>query len=327
MNILIFIIFIQIILESLPVSSSGHLALVSNFYKSNLSDHIDYFLHGPTIIILMIVFYKEWSRPLGFLIKGFFKKNRILGQVFGKVVAERPVDDNRCEFRSNINQPIQISSSRVVPAAPKPMANAGQALYRGTYKKLLNIFFKIVPFIFVANFITTLIWFLVKTFLEKQIWFSSYITLLLGFCVTSIFLFLLRFKFLNKTEFTFIFKAVILGLVQGMALLPGISRFASVYATARLLNISNRRAFQITFLLQFPLIVAGFFLGFYKLAKVPEFFKMFTLPVNLSIFTATIISLGILFWCKKLAYTQKLWRFAFYMFIPILFSIYILFYR
>lgn len=197
--------------------------------------------------------------------------------------------------------------------------------YKDSYKKLLKLFFIIVTFVFVANFITILIWFLVKTFLEKQIWFSSNITLLIGFCITSIFLFSLRFKFLNKKEYTFIFKAVILGLVQGLALLPGISRFASVYATARLLKTSNRRAFQITFLLQFPLIVAGFFLGFYKLIKVPGFYKMFTLPVNFSIFTATIISLGILFWCKKIANAQKLWRFAFYMFIPILFSIYILF--
>ncbi len=303
MNIFILIIFLQIILESLPVSSSGHLVLLSKLVTLNFPEQIDYFLHGPTIIILMVVFYKQWFFPVSRLVKGFFNKVWILKQV------------------QNDKKDKKVFPRVILNLFQDPVIRFPS---NSSYKKLFKIFFKIIKLIFVANLITTTIWFLIKTFLEKQSWFTSDITLLFGFCVTAVFLFSLRRGLKREFYVNNISKFIILGFVQGLALLPGISRFASVYATARLLKIPTRRAFEITFLLQFPLIVAGFFLGFYKMSRVPGWYNIFSLPVVLSIVVATIVSVFVLFWCKRLARDKKLWRFSFYMFFPI--SILILFF-
>jgi undecaprenyl-diphosphatase len=53
--------FLQIILESLPISSSGHSALVEKIMGwQALSQECDYMLHGPTLILLGIYFRKSW---------------------------------------------------------------------------------------------------------------------------------------------------------------------------------------------------------------------------------------------------------------------------
>lgn len=288
---LILIIFLQVILESMPVSSSGHLALFNKFFDLKISEALDYFLYGPTIIILMLLFYKEWSRPLLNLI--------------------RPI--------LNILYGVENDSHRVMQLV---------ALYRGAYKRLVNIFIKIVLFLLIADLVTGLILFLFKAFVIKQIWFNSNISLLTGFFITFLLLILLGLKRkLNYLlDMSFLFKAIILGLVQGLAMLPGISRFASVYVASRYLNIPTRRAFELTFLLQFSIIVPGFILGTYKLIDTTDWYNIFTLPVFFSIIFATIISFFVLSWCRKLAYKNMLWLFSFYMLLPISLLIYYSFY-
>lgn len=265
MYFLLLIIFIQIIAESLPISSSGHVALLSKFVAIHNLESVDYFLHLSTIVILMIVFYKDWSFLLSHLIKGFFNKK------YSKY----------------------------------------------SFRLLIKVFFKIIVFIFVANLITSLMWLIVKNVFENQIWFNSSITLLIGFCITTFFLFLLKIKYSIFTKRSFLVKAFIVGFIQGFALIPGISRYASVYSTTRLLGIPKRRAFQVTFLLQFPLIVLGFGRGFYKLFKNNELSIILNYPVFLAIILATLISYFVFTWSKSLAMQNKLYRFAYYMFIPI----------
>ena len=56
-------------------------------------------------------------------------------------------------------------------------------------------------------------------------------------------------------------SAAIVGFVQGCALLSGISRFGTTFAALCWLGYSPRLAFSISFLVQWPLIVAGSLLG------------------------------------------------------------------
>lgn len=65
---LYFWIIVQIILESLPVSSSGHVSLMQSYahrlgYHWDWNSHswiIDFLLHGPMIVILFIFFFTTW---------------------------------------------------------------------------------------------------------------------------------------------------------------------------------------------------------------------------------------------------------------------------
>ncbi|MBU4269795.1 undecaprenyl-diphosphate phosphatase [Candidatus Dependentiae bacterium] len=287
---LIIIIFLQMILESLPVSSSGHLLLAEKFFQTTMPKYFDYFLHGPTILILLIIFYKEWF-PLA-----------------------------KCLATSTYNKKMFAKFD--------------------SHKKLLKIFLKIITLVAISNAITTLIWFIFKFYLEKKEWFGTDIHLLIGFCVTTLFLFLLSFKErqsshkshltnLNKAtvinsmtvDLNIFAKYLILGIIQGLALFPGISRFASVYAASRFLNFTPKRAFQITFLLELPLISAGFLLGVYHINKINDqlsFLLFFAIAIS------TIISAIIFYFVKRLALANKLHYFFYYMIIPITILVFII---
>ncbi|MCK4517445.1 undecaprenyl-diphosphate phosphatase, partial [Candidatus Babeliales bacterium] len=114
-------------------------------------------------------------------------------------------------------------------------------------------------------------------------------------------------------------KALILGCVQGIALLPGISRFATTYVAGRWLHLSPRRAFQISFLIQLPLISAAFVQGLYKIVGTPEGILLSSGRGLLTLVLATVIGFFALCFAQKLAYQEKFWWFGFYLLVPTLF--------
>ncbi len=62
---------VQGLTEFLPISSSGHLYLLSEFFFNwNISDSFDIALHFGTLLAVCIFFFKDWIN----LIKGGFKK-------------------------------------------------------------------------------------------------------------------------------------------------------------------------------------------------------------------------------------------------------------
>ena len=73
MDFLLLIIFVQILLESLPVSSSGHLLLVLNILLGAEGSHtiflscvtpFYYALHGTTALVVLVFFYHFWKDVL-----------------------------------------------------------------------------------------------------------------------------------------------------------------------------------------------------------------------------------------------------------------------
>ncbi|MFA5074905.1 MAG: undecaprenyl-diphosphate phosphatase [Candidatus Babeliales bacterium] len=279
MSLFLFIVFFQIVIESFPVSSSGHVLLIEKIftkfgYKTNLQlpDFFDHFLHGPTILIIGLIFYKNWTAPIFNLIHGVFNKN----------------------FRK-----------------------------KDSYKNFLNIFLKLFLYLFITSAITSCFWILDKFINLKN---NNFI-LLLGFCLTALLLISLFFKkniFIKKSSY--FKKYIFLGLIQGFALIvPGVSRFASTYVLAYWLGFTPRRAFQTSFLIEIPLIVPAFFLGFFKMTKFSGWQNLFDLKTCLTFIVATIISFFALLFMQKLAINKKLGFIAFYMLIPILILIFIMF--
>ena len=113
-------------------------------------------------------------------------------------------------------------------------------------------------------------------------------------------------------------KALLLGVVQGIALLPGISRFALTYVVGRFLKLSPRRSFETSFLIQFPLIIAGFCKGLFYLLLAPNCVSIFGIQVIWAFLGGTVVSFGFLHFVYYLALRGKLWLFSFYMLIPII---------
>jgi undecaprenyl-diphosphatase len=170
---------------------------------------------------------------------------------------------------------------------------------------------KIILLAMVADFFTAM----------GYVFFVSYpcacMPLGLGLFVTGCLLVSLRLVPTKKSTVFSWRQASLLGIVQGLALLPGISRFASTYVAGRWLLLRSDRAFEISFLLQWPLITLAFLNSVRMLAAQTNVCFLFDWHLFLIMGCAGIIA----FYCLRLVYglamRRQLWLFAFYMLVPL----------
>lgn len=155
-------------------------------------------------------------------------------------------------------------------------------------------------------------WYLFFAHVGTQ-WFS----LGVGFAITACMLYSLRWCAPGSDTRVSLRAALLLGFVQGIALLPGISRMGSTFAVARWLGLAPRTALEFSLLLQYPLILAGFLSGVWMLgfSGMQAFFTVKTLLVLLG---SSVVAYYGLRLTMRLAVTNTLWRFAYYMIIPLL---------
>lgn len=254
-------ISVQIIAESLPISSSGHLALLALLLNRSLCDvvvlssgqnswllqqlsvrTIDYFLHGPTCIIVALFFYNRWI------------------------------------------------------------------IFLTQWHRTIHIAMTLLWYVVIADSIT-LAWFL----LLRSI--SFYFPLGFGFFITACALASLQWCKEQQQSLTSS-KMIILGIVQSIALLPGISRFGSTYVAARWLGLAPRKALEISWLIQMPLMGASF------LYSLIVFWQLGIPDQVLNIGTALVMmgaSIGGWYALRIAAYASnhnRMWWFACYLIIP-----------
>lgn len=281
-------IFIQIVVESLPISSSGHVMLAQKIVNRYGYDQlpflweVDFLLHGPTIIIVMSYFFKAWWRMV-FQEKENEKKEIIVGscnQVRGNKWRERV---------------LELGAKRALLVRP-------------------------ILFIGIVDVITVLFWwvdFAYYSFVENYF-------LPIGFLITAFFLYATCYASEKKDASWLTRDAVVLGLVQGCCFLPGISRFASTYGAGRLLcSYNGPTSFALSFLIQLPLICAGFLKGLFALHKRPNIFmKVFAFQSLFVMLIASLVSYWLLCIIGRLIEENKLYYLAWYMILPILMSLF-----
>lgn len=269
-------IFVQIVVESLPISSSGHVILVSKILASIGYDplrgdylkDVDFLLHGPTIIILLFYFFKSWWRMI-------------------------------------------FNEASIVFTNP-----SSYFFKKSAWFSLISP----ILFVGVVDLITVGFWWLdIANYPLVQQCFLP-----IGFSITAFVLYATTYAKGTKNSDWYFSDAVILGFVQGLSLLPGISRFASTYGACRLLCGYNASiAFSISFLIQFPLICAGFFKGLLEIQKTPEIMiKLFAFQSLFVMLIASLVSYGLLCFVGKLIEKNKLYYFSRYMIIPICVSLF-----
>jgi undecaprenyl-diphosphatase len=263
------LIFVQIVLESLPVSSSGHVHLLEalfsylgyamNDYKArwiySIGDYwaVDTFmhmLHGPTAIIVALFFKNRWM----ILVRHPMHCRRILVKII---------------------------------------------LLTGCADLMTSIFF---------------------------IAFKRYqliaLPLSVGFLITAVLLFSLRWRPHLCLQASLNLKtALMLGIIQGIALLPGISRLAAVFVSASWLGFSSRKAFEITWLIQWPLIFVAAIHGFYCMICMGYGPLLSNPGLLMTVGLSSLISFFLLYVVAYLAYTNRWWWFSFYMIVPLILCI------
>jgi len=248
--------FVQVVLESLPVSSSGHLALlVQLLVKSGKSDFAgqlmvldglwNALLHLPTLVILALYFLPPYLPLL-----------------------LRPARSWRLVVRV-----------AVLTVLADLIAGILYIRYASTFKTIMPLWG--------------------------------------GFALTVAILLSLRWcpRVRPGTRLT-AWRAVALAFLHLPALMPGVSRLATVFTAARWLGFRGRRAFEIAWLLHAPLIIAATARDLLREGTDTFLAPLATPCVLAPLVLATILGYLALCLSGYLARANRLWWFAYYMVIP-----------
>lgn len=137
--------------------------------------------------------------------------------------------------------------------------------------------------------------------------------LALTFSMTAAMLILAHFAPVGSSQFTWR-GAIVIGLVQGIAVFPGISRSGSTIAFAQLMGIPRDKAGRFSFLLAIPIIGGAFIL------EAPHLFDNQWNISHILVGMASAAGTGFfsLMFLEKLLRSQRFVAFAFYL-IPLAF--------
>jgi len=165
--------------------------------------------------------------------------------------------------------------------------------------------FRMVLLIITASLPTAIIGFLFKDFFETLFEKTSY----LGFCFLFTAAVLLTSRTLRLKNFPLFPAAFLIGVAQGIAIIPGISRSGMTIATALVLGLGFEFSFTFSFLLSIPAILGATLLEMDKIPWQGGHWPQIMLAVAVSALAGFLV-LGLL---KKIMVREKFYRFAYYL--------------
>ena len=170
--------------------------------------------------------------------------------------------------------------------------------YESDYKYSLYILVGCIP--------AGIIGFLLKDYIESVI-SMSFTIVGISFIITSIFLYLVRNIDNFRKELTFN-DALYIGIVQTIALLPGISRSGSTLIAGLLCGLSKEESFDYSFMLYIPISFGTTILGIKDLINNDIEF----LPYFLGFIFSFVVSFFTLKWFRNIVRNGKLIYFSIY---------------
>lgn len=258
---------VQGLTEFLPISSSGHLAILSQLFgiqEGNLFYSI--MLHFSTLIAVIIYFRKD-------IIRLFFA----LYSLVKKIAARKQLKFDLYE------------------------------------RLVLLIIAGTIPTVIIGLGFGDLF-----EFLYTDLKFVGYALILTGILLLFSEKIGKRSLDLSKVSYP---KAMIIGVFQGLAIAPGISRSGSTIVGALFVGLNREEAARFSFLLSIPAIFGATLLEVFSIDSANVAIDASLIAGMLCAFTAGIFSIGIL---MNLIKKGKLYYFSIYVFILGLFTILIL---
>lgn len=151
----------------------------------------------------------------------------------------------------------------------------------------------------------------------------------LGFLITALILWSSRFAVEKKEQNIWALdSACWLGLAQGFAIIPGVSRFASTISMLQWLGYERTTAFAISFLVHTPILII------YAIGVISSFFVMnfYSIPdsnivrlidlVEINFLSVALLGMILSFYILKfvghLIEKKQLWKISYYMIVPII---------
>ena len=181
---------VQGITEFLPVSSSGHLVILHNYFGYKEPQLLyNIFLHTGTLFAVVVYFWKD-------IINVIAKEHRLLLAV---IIASIPT-----------------------------------AFIGYFFKDIFESLFANIIIVGIMLYITAALLFLADIAGKRQ-------------------------ASMAVTKTPGIFKSIIIGIVQGISIIPGISRSGATISSGMLLRIDKEMAVKFSFLLSIPAILGALF--------------------------------------------------------------------
>ncbi len=241
---LLILSFVQGVTEFLPVSSSGHLAILGRLF--NLKDSIfslAVYLHLASLLAMITFFYRD--------IKNLFKDIKTIKKIV--------------------------------------LALSITVLIAVVFEKFVRFYFENINYVALSFFITAVFLFWADKKKEKEAALKTNS----GFSILSL------------------KGALLVGIAQGLAVLPGISRVGITIAVAIFMGLPREAAFRFSFLLAIPTIFGA---TIYESRDVLSGFInkescLLQIVAFIITFITGLISLKIL---KKIVIIKKLSLFSFY---------------
>ncbi len=257
---------IQGLTEFLPVSSSGHLVLAQSLLGLNEPElFFDISVHMGTLAAILIVFYKDIQAIIVSMFRLFFL-------FFRKGLS----------FSSEFKDP----------------DTSGPGIGDSNIKLALLILIGSIPTAFLG---------LMFHQVADRL-FSSVIIVGCMLIVTGFFLWATRWIKIHgtvspdlsiKKEGFSMNKALVIGLVQGMAVIPGISRSGSTIVAGLFLGLNRETAARYSFLLSIPAIMGAEILSLKDSFSNPAIMDNVTLIGTFSSFVVGYAALRILLYLVK----------------------------
>lgn len=173
------------------------------------------------------------------------------------------------------------------------------------FRKQISYFFKNLKYIIVGSIPAVLVGFLFKGNIDSI--FSDIKYLPFFFLLTSIFVFSTKFFKSNDKKINYK-KALIIGIFQSVAIMPGVSRSGSTIFAALLLGLSSLEAFNFSFCLFIPASIGALLLSIKDLSIsnvfTPEYFVAFVITFLVGIFALYLL--------KKVLIHKHFWIFGIY---------------
>lgn len=245
--------------EFLPISSSGHLALLENFFSIDESKILLFtvMLHLGTLVSVFAVYWKD-----------------IIRLVFELCYTIRDIAKGKSP-RININATRRMGAMIIIATVPTAIIGfAFNDMFEGLYSSIISIGIGLI-------FTGTILWIAEKMGNGNN----------------------------NIHEMTFL-NAIIVGIMQGIAIAPGVSRSGSTLFGGLISKIDREFAVKFAFLISIPSILGSFVLEFPKALKAGG--SIFTGPVLVGMLVAALSGFFAIKVMIKIVSSKRLSMFSFY---------------
>lgn len=169
--------------------------------------------------------------------------------------------------------------------------------------------FKYCLFVIISTIPVGITGFIFKDKLESMYSLNG---LAIAFLITALALFIVRNMKGSKNDYNITLKdAILIGLLQAVTIIPGISRSGTVLVACLLCGLKRDTALKYTFILYFPVSVATMILGVSDLVNTAELSSMLV-PYLIGMIAAGIITYFSYRWLSNWVKNGKLWKFSIY---------------